>query len=470
VIATSGSDSNPCTLASPCATIAHAAALAAPGNNVYARAGTYTFSVEQDIGVAGTSSQHIVIAGYPGDAVPVFTGGVKQMFGVLLRTTSTAAYLDFSGITLDCGVAGFGDYATMTNTSPAACGYPFVSDAGSNNLTFEAVTFDNARQQGFVLNGSPVTMDHIDVHHTAWDNNAAAPTCDSSCSSTGAPWRTSSGSGGGGWPSATTPIGGVFTITNSTIHENDGEGLLLGGTTDIVRNNILYDNFSTQIGCDGVSGTCTVDGNIMYTTQTAEYERYRFSGYAPSVNIGHDTEGGPNGSVITTNNIAYGGWINFSQFNSGNDPRCWTNFITVGNTFANPIGPAASFQTNVSLNENSTTCGTQSGNVWRDNIAYVDNGNPQTSNTAGTNTSFDHNLWFGGSGGTWAGGTGDLTSDPLFEGVLGSTAANYKLKPASPAIGAGVSISTWTTIDFGGNPRPDVSSHYDIGAWNVTGP
>jgi hypothetical protein len=432
---------------------------------IYARAGTYvTAGSEEDVSAAGTSGSHITFTNYPGDANPVFEGGVQSQYGVYLRMESGAAYIDFSNFTINCQ-ADTTDYSTMSNTSPVACGYPLEANSGSGNITFTGVTFRGGRQQGIFTQGSPYTFNQITLTRNAWDNNASRPT------GAGGPWRTTSGGGGGGWPSAFAAEGAVLTLENSTIADNDGEGILAGGTTATIQNNVFYDNFSTNAGCDGVSGTCTLSGNLFYTTQNSEYERYRFTGYAPAINIGHDTEGGRNGTVVTVNNIATGGWYNYSFFNSTNQTNCFSNYVTVGNTFVNPIGPGGSYQANVNVNNNGTSCSSPSGSYWQDNIAFINNSQPQTSNSGVGGVTYNHNDWYGGSGGAWAGGTGDITSNPNFAGTLGngSDPTVYQLLSGSPAIGAGTSISTWASSDYGGNARPDSNGKYDDGAWNTLG-
>lgn len=476
IISPSGTDSGSCPLATPCFSLTYASTKVAAGGAIYARGGSYCFSGEQDMGAVGTASQHISVSAYPGDSAVTFTCGDQSFYGILLRVTSTGAHLNFSNLNFDCGAHAFGAYAAISDTVPAACAAEFSDDAGSNDMFFENVTMQGGRREAYVLNGSPNVLDHMTIVHNAQDNNSSRPACTAAgvktnCLASGPPpWRTVSGGGGGGWPGATRNNGNVYTVTNSNIYENDGEGALLGGVTVLLQNDTFYDNFSTNVGCDGVSGHCIMESIFSYTTQNAEYERYRFTGGAPAIGISVATEGGVNGEVTITNSVSYGGWFNFSYSNDSSAPQCYSNITVVGNTFANPIGPASSFQENINTDEFGTTCNQRpnpQGNVWENNIAYINNSQPQTNNGAGQTVTFDHNTWFGGSGGSWAGGTGDTTSDPLFAGTIGTSSPTaYQLQSGSPAKGTGVSIGKWTVRDLGNNPRPNGSAQYHMGAWN----
>lgn len=66
-IATTGSDSNPGTLAQPWATLQHAAEVMQPGDTVYVRSGTYTQSVV--LRRSGSVNQPLTFAAYPGETV-----------------------------------------------------------------------------------------------------------------------------------------------------------------------------------------------------------------------------------------------------------------------------------------------------------------------------------------------------------------------------------------------------------------
>lgn len=426
--------------------------LASAGSTVYWRAGTYTFSSEQDISVAGNASNPVTWTVYPGDAAPTFTGGDKSQYGVMIRLTGSAAYNTLSSFSADCGAWGT-NYASLSSTLPAACGYVVSVNSGTTHNAIASCNIEGARQEAYADSGSYFTVNGCAIFHNANDNNPGNP----------GGWRNTS-NGGGGWPGATAYPGSPdhTLIENSQIYENYGEGALLGGNTATFQNNVVHDNFSSEVGCDGVtSGLCTITGNWIYTNQESGFERYRSGSPAPAISIGMGTEGGRNASVFVANNVVYGGYFNYSYFNNTNDSACYSHYVVVGNTFVNPIG--STYQTNVNIDTNSTSCSTQSGNVWMDNISAVYNGNPNVNIPSNQGFVYDHNDWYGGGGGPLAGGSGDLTLDPLFLGpISGTSPLNFNLQRGSPLLNVGSSILIYTTLDYLGNSRMNT----DIGAFD----
>src|SRR5215471_1211025 len=66
-VATNGTDGNPGSINSPFRTVNKGVSVLKPGDTLYLRAGTYVENVQVNVEqVAGTASQPIVIAGYPG--------------------------------------------------------------------------------------------------------------------------------------------------------------------------------------------------------------------------------------------------------------------------------------------------------------------------------------------------------------------------------------------------------------------
>lgn len=470
VISPSGSDSSPCTVASPCATITHISGLTNTSSpqTYYLRgnAGAYSFTAEQDISTVCTSGSRCTWTTYPGDARAVIrgnsSGSQMTQFGSMIRFASSgpAAFNKISNVTIDCGAWSAGSYATMTNTSPVACGSPLTIDATTTNNVITQSDLIGGRQAAWNDNGSFFTATYNFVGHNANDNNPANP----------GGWRTFTGNGGGGWPGATSYGGDHADIEHNFITQNYGEGCLCGGNTNTVQYNTFIDNFSSEVGCDGGTGTCTINANYIASTPaslTCQFGRWRFTACEPANGLDNGTEGGNAQTVIETNNIVVGSYESFSYFNNSTLTACYSNYIVAGNELVNPIGDptGANFPENVNLNTNGASCGTQSGSIWRDNIAYISNGcqsgngSCQTNIPSGTNTAFDHNVWFGGTGGVWAGGTGDLTSDPQLTGPISSLTAlnwgspNFALGATSPALAAGANILTYAPLDFLGNAR-----------------
>jgi len=93
-VATSGSDSNPGTLAQPWRTVQHALDLLQPNQRVLVRAGTYAESLYMDR--AGTATAPITIENYPGER-PVVNGGGQRP----LEISSSGAYFRARGFVFE---------------------------------------------------------------------------------------------------------------------------------------------------------------------------------------------------------------------------------------------------------------------------------------------------------------------------------------------------------------------------------
>lgn len=109
-IATTGSDANPCSEASPCATILHAVSpsVTGPGDTVLVRGGTYIEGemwIRNVNGDGGTPGQQKTVKNYPNEN-PVFSNGTR---GTIIE----ANYMTFSGLRFTngkgIGVAETGD-------------------------------------------------------------------------------------------------------------------------------------------------------------------------------------------------------------------------------------------------------------------------------------------------------------------------------------------------------------------------
>jgi hypothetical protein len=154
-MATTGSDSNPCTLAAPCRTVDRASGRLAGGDTLYIRGGTYRTSsfprgYENWHLPAGTASRRTTIRAYPGET-PVFDGRMTQGEFMIPNTS----YLVVDGLTVQ----------RFDNSS----GNGAITPCGSmNHLEIRNMTFRD--------NGSQVDNDHdiypcggnvswVDIHH-----------------------------------------------------------------------------------------------------------------------------------------------------------------------------------------------------------------------------------------------------------------------------------------------------------------
>lgn len=84
--------------------------------------------------------------------------------------------------------------------------------------------------------------------------------------------------------------------------------------------------------------------------------------------------------------------------------------------------------------------------------------------TPPSNRTISNNLWYGGgTAPSWD--TRATTTDPQF---LDQALKNYRLQATSPAIDAGLSLTSIVTNDYDGNTRPQ-GTGYDIGAFESAG-
>ena len=138
-MATTGSDSNACTLAAPCRTVARASGRLAGGDTLYIRGGSYGPSsfpggYESWHLPAGTASRRTTIRAYPGET-PVFDGRMTQGEFMIPDTS----YLIVDGLTVQ----------RFDNSS----GNGAITPCGSmNHLDIRNMTFRD--------NGSQVDNDH----------------------------------------------------------------------------------------------------------------------------------------------------------------------------------------------------------------------------------------------------------------------------------------------------------------------
>src|SRR5512144_173324 len=84
-VSTGGNDGNAGSLASPWATLQHAADTVGPGDQVWVRGGSYTGF---DLETSGTSGLRILFAAYPGELVQITQDGPLQGAGINLEGAS----------------------------------------------------------------------------------------------------------------------------------------------------------------------------------------------------------------------------------------------------------------------------------------------------------------------------------------------------------------------------------------------
>jgi len=143
-VAPTGNDAAAGTMAAPWATVAHAQALAAPGDTVYFRGGRYGFSA----GTAACASETDTING-----VVLSKSGVEGRLIEYRGYPGEKPIFDFSGIKDSCRVRGF----AVTGSWLHLAGFAVTGVPQNNNLNHES--------WGVWVSGSNNVFELLDLHH-----------------------------------------------------------------------------------------------------------------------------------------------------------------------------------------------------------------------------------------------------------------------------------------------------------------
>ena len=249
----------------------------------------------------------------------------------------------------------------------------------------------------------------------------------------------------GGWAGAVVVSrtnGG--TISGNRIWNNDGEaiiGLLSNNLT--IRGNQTWDNFSHGVYLDNARFT-TVDGNLIYSTGNTRYFRDGYPGQGIAVANETYTDTNPSSDNTIVNNIVVGTrWgFYYGSFENGGGLR---NTRVANNTFHDTAQEIIRIATD-----------THAGSVVENNIFYGGSG----TTYAGGGVAFRNNNWYGVNAGV-AAGIGDVYGNPGFVNAGGFTAADYRLTAGSAAITTAADLTSIVTTDYFGALRV---VPFDIGA------
>jgi hypothetical protein len=423
-VATSGSDSNPGTVAAPWATLLHARDTIAAGDIVYARNGVSRstddgsgWSTCMVLGAAngGTAGNPKALVVYPGEAATI--GSVNSSgaggcdFAIRTKEDHGENYWTIAGFTLRGGsiailVGGEIGWRIIGNDMSCPNGNGAAGCLDEANNTFIYIYGNNIHHVGTNLSPSSVSALYHGVYLSDATNNV---------------WF--------GWNTIAYVQGCRGLQQNSNNPAADAWGIH-------IHDNIIHD---TQ--CDGIvmttvnpaQGTVELYNNIIYNVGTGPNNAEGTGGWSCLNLQGGDTTAQTgSGAVEVYNNTLY---------------HC--------GTFANP-----------------PYSGSEAGILWveggnsnkhahiRDNIVYPASGVPYVLADNANDIQGSNNLFFGsGPAPTNSNIVSSINTDPLF---LNPGGADFHLSAGSPASTGG--ISTPAATDFDGVVLP-TGTGFPVGAY-----
>ncbi len=264
-VSTSGNDGNSGTLSQPFRTVAHAAAVAAAGDTVYVRGGTYN---ESSINFAnsGTSTQPITVTRYQSET-PVIAGGA-----------GTPVFdMEAQWIVLD--------HLTVTGGNPATIRLGYNRPASNITIQYSDISgwHGNDNNAGIYIESGSHPDNIVIQRNTIHDHQASEigsagviifqargmtiSNNDISNVGTGIHYKHSFDD-----PSVT-------LVENNYIHDNPGAGIMSNRRNGVIRNNVIRDNgaysikiFEEEAGCANLlSDSNTIVHNTIVHTATPIY-------------------------------------------------------------------------------------------------------------------------------------------------------------------------------------------------------
>lgn len=437
-VATTGNDTTGTgTISLPWATIHNASFSVAPGDIVFVRVGTYTPSVSNTFHIngGGNASKMVIYEPYNSEAVILNASGYSTDDGVTL----SASYVQFQGFEVASSAGGSGIVIWNNHDCVIAYCYThghkdsgiFVGGTAPQGSSYNQVIIGNTISNN--VQGASSLSDSMTIRLTATSvviGNTSFNARANAASGVAINWSASAGGAG------LNPLG---TVGN------------------LLTQNVCYDYPMIYInGCNNI----TVDRNLLYLTNSVGYTNVADNardGIACSIET-NEVQYVPAHYTIT-NNIMIGTRTGFIWFNSAGGDGL-TQSLIANNTIINCAAA------NIHLFD---TSGFATGNLVKNNIFYQTGAGTQTAGTVSGYT-FSNNCWFSSSGFS---GTGDVTSDPLFMGSIGSVVATaYQLQTSSPCIRAGADVTNsgitgtlGTDHDYSGNGRP--LGRFDIGVYQI---
>ena len=414
-VATNGSDSNPGTITRPFATIAYAASKVQPGDTVYVRGGTYYPTKLTWIGNQGTASNPITFQSYPGETAIID--------GSKLPSNTDAINIA-------------GEYININNFEVLRTTKFGISVWGGKHIKILNNTVHDTALTGIFVshNNLNLVTDILIQGNTVFHTNLK---------------NSSPKDKGGSWGSGIVASGvGNIRVLSNKVYENYGEGINLWGSGVLISNNTVYDNYSVEIYLDNAKNA-TVERNFIYTKNNPKY--YRFGQPATGIQLANEVSQNELQNNKIINNIVVGASWCFYYGNYGRSGGMKNTLIANNTCYKGTLGLIR-----IDPDRGHTN------NLFANNIFYQVNGVQMTLFSASPALQFHHNAWYGGSAGL-AAGNGDVNANPMLVNPGTLTARDYRLKPGSPLIEAGIQLTDVTT-DYAGSSRP-LNNKYDIGAY-----
>lgn len=414
-VATNGKDSNAGTQAAPWRTIQKAANVAAAGDTVYVRGGTYHEKVI--VKNSGAAGNYITFSSYPGETAVVDVRDIKmENYHEGGFTVNQKSYVQIVG------------FRIVNSNSTDNGGFGIVCVQSDHCNVKNNQTYNTYRSGIMIRSSSNVIVEGNDVELANHDGNQEMLAISGS---------------------------EFVTVLNNRVHDGGsgaqgGEGISVyyGSRDVLVKGNEVFRGPRVGIYVDAYQGNgynITIDGNFVHENQRS------------GISIEAEKRGYGLNNIVVVNNIVY------KNATSGILLGNWgygalNNIFIVNNTVVQNgseggggIGLWNNRAKNVVVRNNLLSQNTQ--------FTIQINGTPPSETTI-TNNLLDgfRNL----SGETR--GTNYVTGAPRFVNV---SASDFRLDAASPAINAGTDANA-PKRDFADAPRPN-DSKWDIGAYEFSG-
>jgi hypothetical protein len=273
-VATSGSDSNPGTLAAPYRTLAKAISLVAPGTVIYVRGGTYYPTATLKSTVSGTSSQRVTLTAYGSEKVKVDGSGLPSgswLMGLYANywTVSGIQFQNSPAQGFVCTSCTGGIFRNLTTNGNGDSGFTLRGDNTVGNLVENLDSYSNYDPAGHGQNA-----DGVAVKFGSGTGNVI----------TGARLYNNSDDGIDLWSWAspvtiehTWSFGNGKNRWNDPVFQGNGNGFELGGgspvpaAAHVVDNSAAWDNASNGFTENGNTGAIQLNRTTAYANKASGY-------------------------------------------------------------------------------------------------------------------------------------------------------------------------------------------------------